>query len=126
MYNYSFKTTYINKEEKLQDPQYRNDLLTAFYLQSYNHKCIMNEIDNLYNKFKDNKQISIILNNIIKKSSFFPNHNLVGKLSKSHAFILLFSFQNFCYFHECLCYLLQNKSIDENYFNMFISFIQKK
>ena len=120
MYNYSFKPTYMDLSEKLQDEQYKNDLLTAFSLQSYNNKIIMKEIYDLLNKFEAHKQIIVLLNEIS------INTQTPFQINKKMAFIILFSFKNFYYFHTCLGYLLEGKPIDEDYFNKFIALIQKK
>ena len=121
MYNYSLEPTYTN----LQDPnasnnQYKQDLLEAFSLQNYNHEQIMEEIDILYNKLKDNAQILELLV-IIKLKKFLPSFLMKNET----CFILLFSFEYFNYFHKCLGYLLEDKPIDEDYFRTFVLFLQK-
>ena len=79
-------------------------------------------LDDLLNKY----DVIALAHSDLDSTNYWVKNNLIGKLSKESAFILLFSFHNFCYFHKCLGYLLQNKTIDENYFQNFISFIQKK
>ena len=117
MYNYSFKTTYNRFVRKfLKDDQYRKDLLNAFSLQSYECETIMKIQDSLFNTFKDNPQLRTLLNEYIANQRTFPM-----KISDKTAFMFLFSFENFHYLHKCLGYLLENKPIDEAYFNTFIN-----
>jgi len=121
MYNYLFTPTYQELPENLQNNQYQKDLLTVFSLQSYTDKIIMKEIDELFDKFKHNIQLKTLINKYIACQTQFPI-----KISPKMAFIILFSFEHFHYMHKCLGYLLKNEPINEEYFQTFVSFIQKK
>ena len=61
MYNYSFYCTYldVSSNENKQDTVYRQEILKAFQLMIYDHEKMMNIIDNLYEKFKENFASSI-------------------------------------------------------------------
>ena len=121
MYNYSFNTTYLDLSDNLQDNQYRTDLLTAFSLQSYTHEPIMKEIYSLFDKLKHNIQFTILIDTYIINQKQFPM-----QIDQKTAFMILFSFEYFHYMHKCLGYLLNNKPINEEYFQTFVSLIQKK
>ena len=87
MYNYSFYCTYldVSQNEHKQDTVYRQEILKAFNLTIYDHEKMMNTINQLYNKHKENKQVIEILK-ILKennKYSFLFN-------SLSDLFTLLF------------------------------------
>ena len=104
MYNYSIKTTYLDIENDIQDTQYRKEYLSAFDLEYYEEKKIMNTITELYKKYKDNKQINDLL-------QFGKQNNIYG-FNDEMTFILFFSFEKFYYFHKALCQLNNNKNID--------------
>ena len=61
MYNYSFIVNYLNLPEKEQDDKYRSDFLKAFNLDNYDETKIFIIIDHIFNKLKDNVQITKIL-----------------------------------------------------------------
>ena len=63
----------------------------------------MKIINELYQKYKDNKQIINLLNN--------ENNNIYG-FDEELTFILFFAFEKFYYFHKALCQLNNNKIID--------------
>ena len=114
MYNYSIKTTYLDIEDNLQDTQYRKEYLTAFNLENYDEKKIMDIINELYNKYKDNNQIKDLL-------KFGKQNNIYG-FDDEMTFILFFSFENFFYFHKALSQLNNNENIDSE----IIKNLQKK
>ena len=70
---------------------------------------------------KHNIQLKTLVNKYIACQTQFPI-----KISPKMAFIILFSFEHFHYMHKCLGYLLKNEPINEEYFQTFVSFIQKK
>ena len=116
MYNYSFYCTYldVSQNEHKQDTVYRQEILKAFNLMIYDHEKMMNTINQLYNKHKENKQVIEILK-ILKennKYSFLFN-------SLSDLFTLLFSFEYFYYFHSCLAELEQSNCISKIIFEKF-------
>ena len=71
MYNYSIKLTYLKLDDKKQDTQFRKELLDVFGVPEYRHKTFMTTIDNIYNKYKNNKQVENILNEV-KTNCYFP------------------------------------------------------
>jgi len=122
MYNYSIKTTYLDVEDtQEQDTKYRKELLDVFNLEEYDHNTIMDTVSDLYNTYKEHLQIKKIIEQVIKYENSFPVE--VGPVT---AFMLLFSFQNFYYFHTVLCDLERNGVVStENECNI-IQNIQKK
>jgi len=121
MYNYYSKMYYMDeKDDFLSNCQYKKDILKAFSLQTYNHEKIMQGIDMLYKKFEDNDQVQELLTNI-KLKKYLPSF----LMNNETCFILLFSFENFNYFHKCLGYLLEDKPINEDYFKQFVLHLQK-
>ena len=114
MYNYSIKTTYMDIEDDKQDTQYRKEYLSAFNIEQYEEKIIMEIISNLYEKYKNNEQIINLLNDE-------KNNNIYG-FNEELSFILFFSFEKFYYFHKALRQLNSNKNIDTE----IIKNLQKK
>ena len=85
MYNYSIKTTYMDIEDDKRDTQYRKEYLSAFNIEQYEEKIVMEIISNLYKKYKNNKQIINLLNN--------ENNNIYG-FDEELTFILFFHLKN--------------------------------
>tara|TARA_X000000368_G_scaffold346892_1_gene286343 strand:+ start:1194 stop:1538 length:345 start_codon:yes stop_codon:yes gene_type:complete len=104
MYNYSIKTTYLDIENDIQDTQYRKEYLSAFNLENYDEEIIMDTINNLYQKYKDNKQLTELLQ--------FGKQNNIYNFNDEMTFILFFAFEKFYYFHKALCQLNNDKNID--------------
>jgi hypothetical protein len=114
MYNYSIKTTYLDIDADIQDTQYRKEYLSAFDLEKYDENKIMDTINNLYQKYKDNKQLNDLLQ--------FGKQNNIYSFNDEMTFILFFAFEKFYYFHTALCQLNDNKNIDSK----IIKNLQKK
>ena len=121
MYNYSFYCTYldISSNEHKQDSIYRQEILKAFNLMIYDHEKMMDTITELYNKYKENKQIVEILN-ILKE------HNKYSFLfsNLSDLFTLLFSFEYFYYFHSCIAELEQSNTISKIIYEKIIKVLK--
>ena len=80
---------------------------------------MMNTINDLYDKYKENSQIKEILN-ILKennKYSFLFNNF-------TDLFTLLFSFEYFYYFHTCIAELEQSQSISDIIYEKFIKVLK--
>ena len=120
MYNYSIKTTYLDLDDEKQDTQFRKELLDVFGVSEYCHKTFMTTIDTIYNKYKNNKQVENILNEV-KNNCHFP-----FELDQATAFTTLFSFQNFYLFHNALGELERNSKINDELYDKIIQNLQKK
>ena len=121
MYNYSFYCTYldVSSNENKQDTVYRQEILKAFQLMTYDHQKMMTTINNLYEKFKDNSQIIEILNVLKENNKFIFLFNNLNDL-----FTLLFSFEYFYYFHSCLAELEQSSYISNIIYEKFIKVLK--
>ena len=121
MYNYSIKTTYLDLDEQFeQDTQYRKELLDVFGVTEYSHETFMNSIDSMFQKMEDNKQLATILDEVIKNCCF------PFKLDQTAAFTMMFSFENFYFFHKALCDLERNSTINDELYDKIIKNLQKK
>jgi len=101
MYNTEFLCTYrLHNDDEYQDTMYRHEYLYAFGLTSYDSDKIMETLEYIYNKLKDNADFIEILESHLH----FINENN----NKNHEIVLqfLFSFHTFNLFHACLTYLL--------------------
>jgi len=120
MYNYSINLTYFNLPDEKQDTQFRKELLDVFGVPEYHHKTIMATIDTIYNTYKNNKQFVNILNEV-KNNCRFP-----FELDQATAFTMMFSFENFYFFHNALGELERNSKINDTLYNKIIQNLQKK
>ncbi len=121
MYNYSIKITYLDIEDAKQDTQYRKELLDIFNITEYNYHLISNTMKIIFDKYKEHKQIKNILEQVITHENKFPIN-----LDKETAFMMLFSFQNFYFFHKALCDLERNLTINSELYDKLIKNLQKK
>ena len=121
MYNYSINTTYLDIEDEKQDTQYRKELLDVFNIEEYRHESIMNSIKNIFEKYGTHKQVVNILKSLIENETKFPID-----LTQETAFMMLFSFQNFYFFHNALCDLERNENINLELYDKIIQNLQKK
>ncbi len=121
MYNYSINTTYLDIEDEKQDTQYRKELLNVFNISEYRHDTIMQSMKTIFEQWKDNKQIIEIIKTLSDNETTFPI-----ELSQETAFMMLFSFQNFYFFHKTLCELERNSKIPPELYNKIIQNLQKK
>ena len=120
MYNYSIKLIYLKLDDKKQDTQFRKELLDVFGVPEYRHKTFMATIDTIYNKYKNNKQLEEILNEV-KNNCRFP-----FELDQATAFTMMFSFENFYLFHSALGELERNSKINDELYDKIIQNLQKK
>ena len=120
MYNYSINTTYLDIDDIDQDTQYRKELLEAFMIPKYKHETIMDSIDVSFKKYGEQHQVKLILTELIKHSKF------IFRLDQSTAFTMLFSFDNFYYFHNALCEMERNTNINHELYENIIKKIKKK
>jgi len=103
MYNTAFLCTYkLHDDNDHQDTLYRHEYLYAFGLTEYDSDKIMETLEYIYNKLKDNTDFI----EIVESHPHFRNENN----NKNYEIVLqiLFSFHTFNLFHACLTYLLSN------------------
>uniref|UniRef100_A0A6C0J8V4 Uncharacterized protein n=1 Tax=viral metagenome TaxID=1070528 RepID=A0A6C0J8V4_9ZZZZ len=119
MYNYSINTTYLDIKDEDQDTQYRKELLEVFMLHEYRHKPIMKTIEFCFKQYGEQHQVKIILTELIKHSTF------PFGLDQATAFTILFSFENFYYFHKALKNMERNSTINPELYKNIIENLQK-
>ena len=121
MYNYSFYCSYLDASanEHKQDTIYRQEILKAFSLMVYDHEKMMETIDNLYSKHKENTQIQEILKILKENNKYSFLFNNLKDL-----FTLLFSFEYFYYFHSCIAELEQSNCISDIIYEKFIKVLK--
>jgi hypothetical protein len=109
MYNTHFICTYKMHDaddEETQDIIYRFDYLSAFGLKEYDSDVIMKTLEEVYEKLKCDKDFVEIL----------EAHPRFVAEKKNYEFVvqLMFSFDTFNLFHNCLVYLLYKYRLDES------------
>ena len=122
MYNFDINVQYKNINND--DDTYRKHILNVFKLDTFNEKIIGEKIKELYNSIKDSKQIQNIIDEITtdKYAQIF----IVDKNERDLFLYLLFSFEFFDLFHNCLKEFHANNIISENTYKLLYNAIHKK
>lgn len=126
-YKFDYKLTYSIKDEEINDTFYRKDIIHVFNLTNFFNsekindelffKKLSDNVHNMYLKYKEHKQISIILKKI-KENLRFP-----FELTNDMLFMYLFRYDLFYYFHNCLIDLNKENIISEPNFKLLINSI---
>lgn len=119
MYNTQFICTYKFHDDDTTDIMYQHDFLYAFNLIEYNSDEIMNTLEELYQKLKDNTDFIFIIEN----HPFFDKN----KNNVDFVFQNLFCYDTFDVFHRCILDILElnNKKISEINKNLILEIFQK-
>lgn len=121
MYNTDFICTYKLHDDENQDDMYRIDYLNAFGLKEFEGEKIMEIVELLYNKYKNNNDLKEILEKhhyfYIEPKNNTPNYEII--------FQSLFSFDTFDIFHKCLIKLNNNEAIDNETKNQLYKIYNK-
>ena len=96
---------------------YQMQFLQAFDLNNYDNDIINSIQNSLYEKYKDNIEIKEFIKLIKKKIKNDKLKNIIY-------FNILFSYDYFYIFHNCLRELEKNKKISETNYNILINKIQ--
>ena len=97
---------------------YRLQLLEAFNCNEFNDKIINKTTKYLYEKYKDNKYLSNIIQYQLTKFSINDDEKLSNELL---IFRTLFSYDTFYLFHSILCSLINNTDINVEKYNKLIN-----
>jgi hypothetical protein len=119
MYNTSFKCTYnfikdTDEDYELVDDLYRCQLLQAFNLDNWNSDAIDKLFVYLNEKIMADEKGKIILDKM-NQTNIYPIDD---------ALILLFSYEYFYLFHDCLIDLFNKNYITYEKFNLLIQKIE--
>jgi hypothetical protein len=121
MYNSTFKCTYNllsndEEEDSLKEMLYRSQLLQAFNMNELDEESRFEHVfDYINNEMLKNEKGTIILNTMKEKCQF-P----VGDME----LVLLFSYDYFDLFHNCLIDLFNTGDINDENYNMLIKKIE--
>ena len=101
MYNYSHNVNYLDIKN---DTKYQSDFLSVWNLETYDNDIIMKKIENFYNNIKTVPFVLFMLDTIKCSKS---DNLLIQLLQRDNTdnfslFILLFNYENFQLFHNCL------------------------
>ena len=114
MYNFNYNITYVNVPEKKQNEAYQKDILECFNLKTYNFKQIEKIQNQLFDLNKENKTFMNLLNYFKKNQTFIP-----CEIPIKTCLTLLFQFDYFYIFHNCLKDLHETNNISSiNFENM--------
>jgi len=119
MYNTSFKCTYAlitcdDEDYDLTDDLYRSQLLQAFNLNTLDSDYIDKLFIYLNKILISNERGNIILTKM-KSNNIYPIEDVL---------VLLFSYEYFHLFHNCLIDLINNNYITDEKFNLLIHQIE--
>jgi len=126
-YNTNYELTYSIKDNKINDTCYRKDIINVFDLTNFFNnekiddklffKKLSDGVHDIYLKYKDNKQILMILSKIKKKLK------MPFELTNDMLFMYLFRFDLFYIFHKCIVDLNKINVISEPNFKLLIDSI---
>ena len=123
MYNYTYDVSYSHIQGDAGDTAYRKEFLTVNNADMWSDTLIKDNMDAIYQKFKDNQQFQNILIKAKEKyQSIVPFDNMPDD-STPLAFHFLFEFHAFEKFHKCLKDLYNNDEISDDNFTKIINFL---
>ena len=121
MYKFDANVQYKNINNE--DDTYRKHLLNVFDLKEYDDKIISAKNKELYQFIKDSTQIQSIIDEI--STDKYAQIFIVDKNERELYLYLLFSFEFFDLFHNCLKEYYNNKSISEKTYQLLYNAIHK-
>ena len=131
-YNSQFICTYRQYDElEYQNLCYQIQLLQAFNMMKYDEYILQQNVESIYQRLRENKNIKNILTILSKKDKNIELLKYIP-LEVKHLFIfqLLFSFEYFDLFHKCfskyILYYMKNVDIsleNNNFFKEFEEYI---
>mgnify|MGYP001491534447 FL=1 len=131
-YNSQFICTYRQYDElEYQNLCYQIQLLQAFNMMKYDEYILQQNVESIYQRLRENKNIKNILTILSKKDKNIELLKYIPSEVK-HLFIfqLLFSFEYFDLFHKCfskyILYYMKNVDIsleNNNFFKEFEEYI---
>lgn len=120
MYCSDFDCTYFDIEESEGDTQYRKELLTAFNLKQYDDDVFKENVDNIFNLIFKIHNTQENLNNIQKIFEIVRKRNPWPiELSDNMCITMLFSYDYFFLFHECIKAFLKTNKIENEIVDKF-------
>lgn len=120
MYCSNFDCTYFDIEESEGDTQYRKELLTAFNLKQYDDDVFKANVDNIFNLIFKIHNTQENLNNIQKIFEIVRKRNPWPiELSDNMCITMLFSYDYFFLFHECIKAFLKTNKIENEIVDKF-------
>lgn len=120
MYNYSYQTTYNLISEKDQNERYKKEILECFNQRDYNYEEIAKIQDHIFNTFKENESFLKLITYYQKNQKFIPMN-----IPLKTCITLLFQFDYFFKFHDCLKDLNKDNKISNINYEDMINLIKK-
>jgi len=120
MYNYDHKIQYNLIDEPLKNETYKQDILTCFGINENNYKIINDIQEQLFEKYKENQSFNKLMNYIQNNQTFIPSI-----LPLKTCLVLVFSYDYFYMFHDCLVDLHNDNKISDVNYNNMINLIKK-
>lgn len=120
MYNYDHKIQYNLIDEPLKNETYKQDILTCFGINENNYKIINDIQEQLFEKYKENQSFNKLMNYIQNNQTFIPSI-----LPLKTCLVLVFSYDYFYMFHDCLVDLHNDNKISDANYNNMINLIKK-
>lgn len=129
MYCGDFVCTYMQLDNEAdQEDLYRQQMLQALSLTSWDSEKVEDKINTLYSHFKNYDEIIMMFDALRKNSkvmSFVDLFKCSQTLSKDAEnellFRMLFSFEYFCYAHRCFIELINTKKVKDSILNNLIN-----
>jgi hypothetical protein len=126
MYNLNYECLYKVEEEEEDkanrnggQKKYQTDILSIFGMETFDEEKIMDVLDTIYTKVKNNEHIKRCMNTI--------NANMFSHSDQDmfeYSFIIMYSYEYLYVTHPCICDLLLRGEISETNVNNLLKIIQ--
>ncbi len=120
MYNYSYQTTYNLISEKDQNERYKKEILECFNQRDYNYEEIVKIQEHIFKTFEENESFLKLITYYQKNQKFIPMN-----IPLKTCITLLFQFDYFFKFHDCLKDLNKDNKISNINYKDMINLIKK-
>lgn len=120
MYNLNYKCLYkLEEEDKDGQQKYQKDVLNIFEMETFDEEAIIDILDTVYSKVKNNEHIKRCMNTI-HANTFIPSDQDMFEYS----FIIMYSYEYLYVTHPCMCDLLLRGEISETNLENLLKIIQ--
>jgi hypothetical protein len=124
MYNLNYKCLYKLEEDaevagKDGQKKYQTDILNIFEMEAFDEEAIIDILDTIYSKVKNNEHIKICMRTIHTNTFLSSDSDMF-----EYSFIIMYSYEYLYVTHPCICDLLLRGEISETNLKNLLKIIQ--
>lgn len=124
MYNLNYECLYKREQEnecngKNGQEKYQTDILTIFEMEVFDEEAIIDVLDTIYAKVKNNEHIKRCMNTIHANTFLLSDQDMF-----EYSFIIMYSYEYLYVTHPCICDLLLRGEITETNLDNLLKIIQ--